>query len=322
MFLLYGPYNGFRDWLITTAMATMRHQYLAKWFYSDKTINKVLNQHKVIESDDDTNTDLIHIQDYDDDHDIIYESKYEEQILKRDPGNDLYKVIKIEAANKYVGGNLVVIYDPSKLKVASTSQLGITGELITRIAINNKAKVAINGGGFIDPDWNSNGGVPHGIVIENGKITANNEKANVGGGIVGMTWDNKLVLGKWTASEALNKGVRDAVEFGPFLIVNGKPSFIKGNGGWGTAPRTAIGQRQDGIILLLVMEGRQSTLQTDGADMVDLTEIMMRYKAYNAANMDGGSSSGLFVDGKIINKPTATSKSGLRYIPNAWIVTE
>ena len=63
----------------------------------------------------------------------------------------------------------------------------------------------------------------------------------MGGGFVGFTNDDKLVLGKMSADEALAMGIRDAVEFGPFLIVNGKSSFVKGNGGWGIAPRAAIG---------------------------------------------------------------------------------
>ena len=68
------------------------------------------------------------------------------------------------------------------------------------------------------------------------------------------------------------------------------------------------------------MDGRY--LDSIGADMVDLTEIMTNYKAYNAVNLDGGSSTGLIIDNKIINRPTAASKDGLRYIPNAWIVKE
>ena len=105
-----------------------------------------------------------------------------------------------------------------------------------------------------------------------------------------MTNDNVLVLMKnATGKKAIAAGVRDAVSWGPFLIVNGKKSFIKGNGGWGYAARTAIGQREDGIILLLVVDSNST--RTKGADMVDLTEIMSNYGAVNAANLDGGTSS-------------------------------
>jgi hypothetical protein len=139
-------------------------------------------------------------------------------------------------------------------------------------------------------------------------------------GILGFTKEGKFILGKMSAEEALNKGIVEAMEYGPFLVVNGKPSFIKGNGGWGIAPRTAIGQRQDGIVLFLIIDGRQT--HSIGADMVDLAEIMVRYKAYNAVNLDGGSSTALIIDNKIINKPTANKRTGLRYIPTAFIVTE
>ena len=121
-------------------------------------------------------------------------------------------------------------------------------------------------------------------------------------------------------NDALSMGIRDAVEFGPFLIVNGKRSFIKGNGGWGKAPRTAIGQRKDGIVLLLVVNGRSAT--SIGADMIDLCDIMENFGAINAANLDGGASSELLINGKIVNNPTAGGTlGGLRLMPTFWVVS-
>ena len=154
--------------------------------------------------------------------------------------------------------------------------------------------------------------------LADGKIVSDYEDAKMGGGFVGFTKDDKLVLGKMTKEEALDMGIRDAIEFGPFLIVNGKSSFVKGNGGWGIAPRTAIGQREDGIVLFLVINGRLAT--SIGADMGDLTEIMENYGAVNAANMDGGSSSALVINNEIINTPVAGGDNGLRDIPTFWIV--
>ena len=87
----------------------------------------------------------------------------------------------------------------------------------------------------------------------------------------------------------------------PFLIVNGKPSFIKGNGGWGIAARTAIGQRKDGIVLFLVVDSNYN--RTKGATMADLVDIMQKYGAVNAANLDGGTSSVMVVEGEMINDP-------------------
>ncbi len=314
-FLLYGPYAGFRNFWITSSMTTMSHQYLAKWFFSDEEIYKVLSMNGIIEPKGNSNPNLITIKKYASGS-KVYKNKYEKEILTKDKGNDLYKVIEI-SGSKYKG-YLVAIYDPSRVSLATTRYLGKRGEAITTVAKNTNAKIAINAGGFYDPDWNSNGALPHGMVISNGKLLSEYDKANVGGGVVGFTKDDKLVLGKWSTKEALNMGIRDAVEFGPFLIVNGKSSFVKGNGGWGIAPRTAIGQRKDGIVLFLIINGRIPT--SIGADMSDLTEVMENYGAVNAANMDGGSSTELVINHKIINKPVAAGKNGLRDLPTFWIV--
>ena len=314
--LLYGPWHGFRDWLITTAMTTLSHQHYATWFYSDELIQSVLNENMVIETGESTNSDEVEIVAYLDSEN--YANEYEEAILKKDPNNDLYKVIQI--SGKGYSGHLVAVYDPSKISVCITKYLNTKGQYLVDMAKDNNAVVAINGGGFIDPNYNSLGGVPQGIVISNGKVISNRSYTKAGG-IIGFTDENKLVLGKMTAQQALNQGVRDAVSFGPFLIVNGKPSFIKGNGGWGTAPRTAIGQRKDGVVLFLVIDGRM--VGRPGADMVDLTEIMQNYGAYNAANLDGGTSCGLVVEGKLINDPiNGSGKHKTRMIATGFIVKE
>ena len=314
--LLYGPWHGFRDWLITTAMTTLSHQYLATWFYSDETIAEVMANNAVIETGEITNAEEVEIVAVIEEE--KYENEYEEAILKKDDDNDLYKVIDIKGEG--YTGHLVAIYDPSKISVCTTKYLGTKGQYLVDMADENDAVVAINGGGFYDPNYNSLGGTPQGIVIKDGKIVTNRTYKKTGG-IIGFTNENKLVLGKMTAKEALNKGIRDAVTFGPFLIVNGKPSFIKGNGGWGTAPRSAIGQRKDGIVLFLVIDGRM--IKRPGADMVDLTEIMQNYGAYNAANLDGGTSCGLVVEGELINDPVnGNGKHKTRMIATGFIVKE
>lgn len=320
LFLLYGPYNNFKNWLVTTAMTTKSHQYLATWFYSDDMIQKVLMSNQVVESGENTNTDLIKFVNYDSES-KIYKNKYEKEVLTKDKNNDSYKLININENG--LRGYLVVIYDASKVKVASSKMLGTSGQMLTTIAKNNNALIAMNASGFYDPEYNSNGGMPHGLVIQNEKVVADNVKSPVGGGIIGFDKKNKLVLSRMTKDEAIKNNIRDAVEFGPFLIVNGKASFIRGNGGWGTAPRSAIAQRKDGIVLFLVMDGRDYAAGIPGADMVDVTELLQRYGAYNAANLDGGTSSGLVIDNKLINKPVnALGQTATRAIPTAWIVTK
>jgi len=286
--LLYGPYKGFKEWLITTAMKTMNHQYLCKWFYSEDDINEVMNENYIIESDESTNVNLIkkHKFKYKKDS---YKNEYEEAIL--DVEDDIkYKIIELEVNG--CNGYLAVVYDPSLVKLAVTKGIGYSGQYVTTMTYENNGIIGINGGGFYDPNYNSAGGTPLGITISDGKIITNGEYGtnNQGGGIIGFTNNDEFVLLKnTTANEAIEMGVRDAVSWGPFLIVNGEKSFIKGNGGWGYAARTAIGQRADGIVLLLVIDSNAT--RTKGADMVDLTEIMYNYGAINAANLDGGTSS-------------------------------
>ena len=290
VFLLYGPWHGFRDFWITTAMTTMNHQYLATWFYSDKTINEVLEKNKVIENTEAIDMDSIEIYD----NSIVsttYKDEYDKQVLEHVDGA-IYKYFKVEGYN--FDAYMAVIYDPSKISVVHTKYLWQEGQYLVDMARENNAVVAINGGAFVDINGLSNGGAPEGILIKNGEIIQASRNRTHGGGVIGFTNDNKLYLGDVSATEAIANGVRDAVEFGPFLVVNGKPSFIQGNGGYGIHPRTAIGQRKDGVVLFLVVDGRR--IDSMGTDMKNLCDIMVKYGAYNAANLDGGNSSVLVIN--------------------------
>ena len=295
LFLLYGPISSFRDWLITTAMTTMTHQYLATTFYTEDVINYVLSKNRVIETDGSSNPDLISTEGS---NTKTYKNEYEKEILDRDEDNNDYKIIEI--SGKGYSGYLVAVYDPSRIHTVVTAKLGTSGQYLTKMAQDNDALIAINGGGFDDPNFNSTGGSPLGITVSEGKYVTSKSYAG-SGGIIGFDEDNRLVLGKMTIAQSKKAGIRDCVTFGPFLIVDGVPSKVLGNGGWGSAPRTVIGQRQDGIVLFLVIDGRTTT--KPGADMDDLIEIMKNYGAYNAANLDGGTSSVLVVNGTIVNDP-------------------
>ena len=313
LFLMYGPYSGFRNWLITTAMTTMNHQYLATWFYSDEMINDVLVSNRIIEPEDDSNLGLINI----DTSGLVtnmYKDDYDKEILDREE-NALYKIIKIK--EKGFEGFLAAVYDPSKISLVTSKNYN-KGEFLVDMANRTGAVLAINGGGFDDAGGVGDGGIPIGIIISNGKIISNNWS---GRGLIGFTNDNKLFLGKINAQQAIDMGIRDAVEFGPFLIVNGEVSSVVGNGGYGIHPRSAIGQRKDGIVLFLVIDGRRITSM--GADMDDLISIMQRYGAINAANLDGGNSSVLVENGKILNNPLDWyNQAQTRPIPNGFIVVE
>lgn len=319
LIIFYKPVEEFKTWLVTTAMTTLKHQYMARIFYSDYEIRQVLNRNKIVEIKENTDGNLIQFQK---DKPKTFESEEERFILERE-NNEHYKIVNIEenTAMGKMRGKMVVVYDPSKIFIGVSKYLGKAGQRVADMVRDNDAAVGINGGGFIDPNWNSNGAVPHGIVISKGKLIANNAKASVGGGLVGLNKEGKLILGRFTPDQALKMGIRDAVEFGPFLIINGKSSFIQGNGGWGWAPRTVVAQRADGVVLLLTIDGRQPGWSM-GAGMQELTRLMLKYKAINAVCMDGGTSTVMANQEGALNRPSNGSKLVVRRVPNAWIVAK
>ena len=316
LFIFYGPFTNFRDLFVTTAMTTMEHKYLAKTFYSDKVINNILKNNTV--KDNGKNSDKSKIV-FRRESPTTYESIYEEQVLKRDEGNDLYKIIPVSGSG--YKGFLTVIYDSKRISLAMASTYGVEGRQLHSILKENDAIIGINASGFEDVGGIGNGGIATGVVIKDSKIVVAEPNYAHGGGIVGFNKDGVLMLSHNTAYDAIKEGIVDGVQFGPFLVVDGIPSDISGNGGMGVQPRTAIGQRKDGVVLFLVIDGRQPGYSI-GASITDVSSILIRYGAYNAANLDGGASTTLAINGSIYNKPCGYENGNLtaRMIPNAWIV--
>ena len=138
--------------------------------------------------------------------------------------------------------------------------------------------------------------------MHDGKVIFNDLKENTRKSeIVAFTDGGKLLVGSYSLNELNKLNVSEAVSFGPALIVNGKPTIKEGDGGLGIAPRTAIGQKKDGTILMLTIDGR--SIKSSGATLLDVQNILLEHGAYNASNLDGGSSSSMYYNGKLINNP-------------------
>ena len=204
LFLFYGPIDSFKEFWITSAMTTMNHKYLATWIYSDKYINKVLANNTVEEVNEISDPNKIVFRKY---TTTIYRNEYEKEILTKDSGNDLYKVINISGSGYQ--GFLVAIYDPSRIHIATTAYLGVRGESILDVSEREGAIIAMNAGGFYDPDWNSNGALPHGTVISYGQVVSDYVDANVGGGFIGFDNENRFILGHMSKDEAIATGYRE-----------------------------------------------------------------------------------------------------------------
>ena len=304
------------NFFITTAMTTKSHKYLAYALYGKKRVEKVLAANYIEEVDEEMNLDDVVI----DTNNIFnkkYTNKYEKELFTKDEGNDVYKIIRLDKGYSYKG-YLTAVYDPADIDLAVTDYLGTVGESCNDFVTKHNGLLAINGGGFRDVDGWGNGSIPKGTIIQDGKIVWTHSSGK--GELIGFTNDNKLYLTSDKPEKAIKDGMRDAVEFGPYLIVNGKAMKVHGDGGWGVAPRTAIGQRKDGVVLLVVIEGRLPGYSY-GASMKDLIELFQKYGAYNAANLDGGASSTMSVNGTLWNRPSAGGEYGGRTVSNAWLVT-
>jgi exopolysaccharide biosynthesis protein len=284
IFFLYGPYAGFRNFLVTTAMHTSEHKYIAEIFYSQGNIDEIMSENRVIEPAEST------------------------QIINTDNSKHDNNIELININNKSYSGYLIKIHDPSRVSVAAAGY--DKGLLLEEIASRNNAVAAINASGYLrieDP------GIPTGLLIANSKKLFDNGEVNYS--VIGFDNKNNLILGKYNKNEIDALNLRDAVDFGPFLIVNGTKSEILGNGG-GYAPRSAIGQTKDGTVLFLVLDGR--TLDNLGATMQDVQDIMVENGAVNAANLDGGSSVSMLYQGRLVNNLTASPKH--RILPCCFIV--
>ena len=306
--MMYGPWNKVRNFYVNTAMKTKDHQYLAKVFYNDETINDIINSNYFIEIKEEVKLDDIVI---DTSPKKSYDNKYDEEILTRDPGNDDYKIINIKVGISK--GYLIAIYDPTKVSLirAKNFNIGRYGEQVTAMCNRYNASVCINGGGFQDHGTGSD--IPIGYVIDDGEIVwPAKDWDTYSGNLIGFNNEGKLLLlADSTGTEALDAGMVDGLEFGPFLIVNGKPIEIVGDP-WGKSPRVAIGQRKDGVVLFLVIDGEN---YIDGASLQDVVDVFTKYGAYNAANLDGGHSTSLSINGKLYNNPPAIAKKqGGRYV--------
>ena len=299
LLIYYGPFTNTRDMIVTTAMTTMRHQYFATLFLSDEKIEEILKENRPEEVLADQNLDDIEI------------TASTSTDADATDGIEL-----VDVSSKTFKGYLLIVKDPSRVKLASAPRLGKVGSTTSQIVEANDAIGGINAGGFAD-DALGTGGKPSGILIEDGEL----KTTNVGGSysVVGLDDENKMIVSNsMTYSRMKQLNLQSAVSFGPVIIINGQPTIRSGDGGWGIQPRTAIGQKKDGTILMLVIDGRQA--DSLGATLKNVQDIFLQYGAYNAFNLDGGASTTMYYNSKLVNNPRDIM--GERYVPCAFIITK
>jgi exopolysaccharide biosynthesis protein len=297
----YSPFfTNLRKNIVGTAMSTDSHQFIATLFLSTQQINQIIGSGTASAA--------------------ISQDLSKVSIEHKDKGIKLKQI----TGNKF-NGYMVIIDDPTRVKVGYSSKLGITGQKTSQIAKENNAIAAINGGGFDDKGnnsttiWTGNGAVPIGIIISNGKLIFPNpndlDQQQIYKGVAAIDSKGNLIVGDYTVDQLLNRGVKEALSFGPTLIENSQKTT--GFTSQGADPRTAIGQTKDGAILLLTLDGR--TGLKAGAELEDVQLVMEQNGAVNAVNLDGGASTTMYYNGKVQNSPS--DKSMERPVPTAIYVT-
>jgi exopolysaccharide biosynthesis protein len=213
-------------------------------------------------------------------------------------------------------GYIMYVHDPKMVRLVTTNTVG-QGEQVLSMVKRTGAIAGVNGGAFDDPNWDGNGFKPAGLVMSGGKLLYQDGGMETPVNVVGIDRNGLMVAGKYKPSELLSMGVSEAVTFQPRFIVNGKGLVRNEADGWGIAPRTCMAQTKDGTIMFIVIDGRQPGYSI-GATLYDIQKILLEKGAVTAANLDGGSSTVLVKDNKVLDRPS--SKYGARYLPTAFLV--
>lgn len=296
-YMFYGPFKKVRNNIVETAMATGNHQYIAKLFFNQKEIQDILNQEaKAVNSNSasqKSNGSKVNIAKTDD------------------------EIERMDISTSKFNGIALIIHDPSKVKVGYAAKLGYVGETTHDMAGRYKAVAAINGGGFSDvaPNGKSGGvgAIPTGVVMSNAKVIYPFKKSEYGqkeSCVLAINNKGYMTIGPASVNDLLNNNTSEAVSFSPTLILNGK-AYISDTALSGVNPRTAIGQKANGNIIFVVIDGRQGLKL--GATLKDVQKVMIDLGAVNAMCLDGGGSTAMYYNGEIINRPS--NSAGERAVP-------
>lgn len=302
-----------RNIWIETAMTTDQHKWLATSFFPDWLVDSVMSKRvdikdmgvTEIEKPESPFGDVIDpsvlVEGEPDSHgNIVYANNIEEGIV----------ILNVEEEN--FKGKLIIVDDPSRVFLGVTDYKGSRGEFICDYLEKENAIVGTNASGFIDTGGVSLGGEISGMCVSQGEYWGSYKSKYT---LIGFDNNDRMIIGGTGDWEQYN--IRDGMQFRPTLILDGE-KVVEDSAGWGLQPRTTIGQCANGVVLMLVVDGRQVGYSL-GATMEDCADILLEYGAINAAACDGGSSSVIGYDGELINEPSTNMPTG-RYLPNAWLV--
>ncbi len=309
--------SAWRNIWIETAMTTYTHQWLATDFFPQWLIDKVLSEMEMpgkIDVSDPSDLATPTLPPDPLGQKTLVEGKddpHGNKVLVNDI-NEGIVIVQIKGSTpigSYVG-KLVLIDDPARVFIGTTSKKGVMGEFICDMTERYNAVIGMNASGFDDPDGHGKGGKINGLCYSEGEPWG---KLNKTYSSIIISKSNKLIVGDITDWDKYK--ARDGAQFFPVIISDGE--IVVGNS-WSQQPRTIIAQREDGVMMFLVIDGRSVT--SVGATYKQCAQTLLEYGAINAAACDGGSSSVLAYNNKLINVPSTPMKDTGRYLPNAFLV--
>lgn len=283
--VILGPSEYAGKLLVTTLMETSAAKFVPRMYLSAERIEEIIGREEEA-TDIEVESALIRLP---------LRTEIAEDAPVPDAEDTGIEIHDVKGATFY--GKMMVVKDPTRVFVGIPKD-GFgpdkSGMTVHAMIEHYDAIGGTNAGGFYDPNGNGTGGIPDGVVIYEGELLWGNPNSYYS--LAGIDKDGLLHVGRITAQTALDRGVQYAASYGPALIVNGTPQNEKRALGGGINPRTAIGQREDGAMLLLVVNGR--SVDSLGATYDDLVEIFLEFGAVNATNLDGGSSSLMIYEGE------------------------
>lgn len=311
--ICHGPSESAKELFATTILETGQLKFLANVFLSKEELQEIVDKNS--------------LQDMD--------AEVDENLINTD-GNKEKELIEIHnVSGDGFEGTMMVVNDPAKISLATTYPWSEYGKELGVIVDEAGAIAGVNGGIYYSSG--NKGGRPYGVTVSNGEI----QDITLGwSGLYLIGFDENNLL-RIISLEGMNKSavekmvkeekIRDAISFQEEssdannhfvkLIINGEKRKLSGKGS-GQNPRTAIGQRKDGSVLILVTDGRGKNGHL-GATASDLIEIMAEYGAVNAANIDGGSSSSLYYNKKYLRTSVTFYYTNSSWrLPTAFVVKD
>ena len=311
--ICHGPSESAKELFATTILETGQLKFLANVFLSKDELQEIVDKNSLQDMDVEVDENLINTE-----------------------GNKEKELIEIHnVSGDGFEGTMMAVNDPSKISLATTYPWSEYGKELGVIVDEAGAIAGVNGGIYYSSG--NKGGRPYGVTVSNGEI----QDITLGwSGLYLIGFDENNLL-RIISLEGMNKSavekmvkeekIRDAISFQEEssdannhfvkLIINGEKRELSGKGS-GQNPRTAIGQRKDGSVLILVTDGRGKNGHL-GATASDLIDIMAEYGAVNAANVDGGSSSSLYYNKKYLRTSVTFYYTNSSWrLPTAFVVKD